>query len=561
MKLKNILLGMTYISLLASCADLGYHEYVAYDKKHVFTDFGRTCGVVTNIYSQLDYDLPANGSLCSACDEAVYAWPWATVFGYIDGRWSPSNAYSRWSFSGIRDANFFLEESKYADFSEQRLDKDYEAEMNRFNRLQYEVRFLRAYFYFNLARAYGDVPLITQVMTEEEANQVERTPVHEVFNFIVEECDAIADFLPVDYTKLENDAANSSSPETGRVTKQAVLALKARTLLYQASPLFNADNDKKLWKQAAEASKEVIDFCEKNGIELGDYSDLWGTDNYEADEVIFARRVGETDSPEYANFPIGMENASSGNCPSQTLVDAYEMQETGKAWDEADSGYDEENPYEGRDPRLAMTIAVNGDKWPDTNPYPLETYVGGRNGLPISGATPTGYYLKKYLDASIDISSSTGSGGKRHSWITFRLGEFYLNYAEAVFNYLGSPIATDSQFTLSAIDAVNVIRNRNDVDMPDFPSDLTSSEFTVKYRRERMVELAFEGHRFWDVRRWKDGESQKTIAEMRITKNGESFSYERVIQKRYWDDKMYLFPVPDSERRKNPKLEQNPGWD
>ena len=277
--------------------------------------------------------------------------------------------------------------------------------------------------------------------------------------------------------------------------------------------------------------------------------------------MIFARRVGETDSPEYANFPIGMENASSGNCPSQTLVDAYEMQETGKAWDEADSGYDEENPYEGRDPRLAMTIAVNGDKWPDTNPYPLETYVGGRNGLPISGATPTGYYLKKYLDASIDISSSTGSGGKRHSWITFRLGEFYLNYAEAVFNYLGSPIATDSQFTLSAIDAVNVIRNRNDVDMPDFPSDLTSSEFTVKYRRERMVELAFEGHRFWDVRRWKDGESQKTIAEMRITKNGESFSYERVIQKRYWDDKMYLFPVPDSERRKNPKLEQNPGWD
>ena len=120
--------------------------------------------------------------------------------------------------------------------------------MKRFNRYQYEVRFLRAYFYFNLARAYGDVPLITKVLTEEEANQVTRTPVAEVFNFIVKECDEIKDELPVDYTKLENDAANGTNPETGRITKQAVLALKARTLLYWASPLFNTNNDKELWK-------------------------------------------------------------------------------------------------------------------------------------------------------------------------------------------------------------------------------------------------------------------------------------------------------------------------
>lgn len=562
MKLKKILFGLACMSLMASCADLDYHEYTTYDKNYVFTDFGRTGAVVTNIYSFLDSDLPANGSLCSACDEAEYAWSWSSVLGYTDGRWSPTNAYSRWSFDGIRKANFYLEESKNADFSELKFDKNYEAEMKRFNRYQYEVRFLRAYFYFNLARAYGDVPLVTKVLTEAEANRMGRTPVADVFAFIVKECNEIieADALPVDYTKLENDAANGENPETGRVTMQAVLALKARTLLYWASPLFNAKNDAGLWKQAAQANKDVIDFCLSNGIALGKYAELWGTDNYKAKEMIFVRRVGDTDSPERTNFPMGMENGSSGNCPSQNLVDAYEMQATGKAWDEAGSGYDANNPYKGRDPRLAMTVAVNGDKWPDTNPAPLETYEGGRNGLPIAGATPTGYYLKKYLDRSIDISASTSSGGKRHSWITYRLGEFYLNYAEAVFNYLGSADATDETFTMSAVDAVNKIRLRADVQMPVFPQDMPNDDFVEKYRRERMVELAFEGHRFWDIRRWKDGESQKTMVEMQITKNGDSYSYNRVTKSRYWDNKMYLFPVPDSEIRKNPNLSQNPGW-
>lgn len=255
-----------------------------------------------------------------------------------------------------------------------------------------------------------------------------------------------------------------------------------------------------------------------------------------------------------------MENGNSGNCPTQTLIDAYEMQATGLAWDEPGSGYDQTDPYAGRDPRLAMTIAVNGDKWPDTNPNPLETYQGGRNGLPLAGATPTGYYLKKYLDKTIDISTSTGSGSTRHNWVTYRLGEFYLNYAEAVFNYLGSADATDGTFTMSAVDAVNVVRSRSDVNMPGFPTGLSNDEFTEKYRRERMVELAFEGHRFWDVRRWKDGASQRSIIEMQITKNGDRYTYNRVPKSRYWDDKMYLFPIPDSEIRKNPNLTQNPGW-
>lgn len=562
MKQKRILFGLACMSLMVSCADLDYHEYTTYDKNYVFTDFDRTAGVVTDIYSYLDSDIPTDGSLCSACDESEYAWSWSSVFGYTDGRWSPSNPYSRWDFAGIRRANFFLTEYVNADFSELKYDKDYEAEMKRFNRYPYEVRFLRAYFYFNLARAYGDVPLITKVLTEDEANQVTRTPVAEVFDFIVKECDAIleADQLPVRYSDLVGDAANGSSTDGGRVTKQAVMALKARTLLYWASPLFNKENNSDLWRQATQANKDVIDFCTANGISLGKYSEIWGTNNWQAGEMIFVRRVGDMNWPETTNFPVGMENGNSGNCPTQTLIDAYEMQATGLAWDEPGSGYDQTDPYAGRDPRLAMTIAVNGDKWPDTNPNPLETYQGGRNGLPLAGATPTGYYLKKYLDKTIDISTSTGSGSTRHNWVTYRLGEFYLNYAEAVFNYLGSADATDGTFTMSAVDAVNVVRSRSDVNMPGFPTGLSNDEFTEKYRRERMVELAFEGHRFWDVRRWKDGASQRSIIEMQITKNGDRYTYNRVPKSRYWDDKMYLFPIPDSEIRKNPNLTQNPGW-
>ena len=563
MKIKNILFGLMFLLAGTSCTDqMDYREYTFYDKEYVFTDFGRTNGFVLDVYSALDYDLPSSSSLSSACDEAEYAWSWAGVHDYYNGSWGPLNHKSQWGYyEAIRAANYYLKECTNADYSEHRFDKDYESQMNRLKRYPYEVRLLRAYYYFQLVRAYGDVPFTTEVMSEKEANALSRTPASTIFDFIVSECDAVKNELPIDYTKLENDAANGTNPETGRVNRGTALALKARALLYQASPLFNASNNVELWKKAALASKDVIKFCTDNNIKLGKYSALWGTDNYKASEMIFVRRVGDMDAPERDSFPIGMENGNSGNCPTQNLVDAYEMKATGKAWNEEESGYNAANPYADRDPRFGMTIAVNGEKWPDTNPTPLQIYTGGLNALPIPGATPTGYYLKKYLDKTINISATNSSGGKRHSWITYRLGEFYLNYAEAVFKYLGSADAKSSEFEMSAREAVNVVRNREDVKMPDFSENMSSTDFWTKYQRERMVELAFEGHRFWDIRRWKEGDKLKSIVRMEITKNGSELTYKRVVRNRTWDDKMYLFPIPDSEQKKNPNLTQNPGWE
>ena len=549
MKLKNICFGIVCTVALVGCTDkMDYHEYTNYGKEYVFSDFGRTAAFVNNIYSYLDYDLLGTTSLASACDEAEMALNYSNVLDYTNGNWTALNPKSQWNYyTPIRAANYFLENGLNLEFSDLILNQDYEAQMKRYGRYQYEVRLLRAYYYFLLVRAYGDVPFTTKVLTEAEANSLERTPASQVFDFIISECDAVAPQLPVDYSKLDNDAAGGTNPEAGRVTRGAALALKARASLYCASKLFNDSENRDLYKRAATASLDVINYCGENNITLGKYTDLWGADNWKASEMIFVRRVGDTDDPERTNFPIGMENAT------QTLVDAYEMKNGGEP--------NQKDPYTGRDPRFAMTIAVNGDKWPNTNPNPLEIYTGGRDAAPVPYATPTGYYVKKYVDGATDISASTSSGGKRHSWITFRLGEFLLNYAEATFKYFGSADIKDAELTMTAREAVNKVRKRTGVDMPDFPEGMSSSDFWSRYKNERMVELAFEGHRFWDVRRWKEG-GFTSIGRMLITKNSDdSFTYTRSIKALVWDDKMYFYPIPDSEIRKNPNLKQNPGWD
>lgn len=555
MKLKNICFGIVCTVALVGCTDkMDYHEYTNYGKEYVFSDFGRTAAFVNNIYSYLDYDLLGTTSLASACDEAEMALNYSNVLDYTNGNWTALNPKSQWNYyTPIRAANYFLENGLNLEFSDLILNQDYEAQMKRYGRYQYEVRLLRAYYYFLLVRAYGDVPFTTKVLTAAEANSLERTPASQVFDFIISECDVVAPQLPVDYSKLDNDAAGGTNPEAGRVTRGAALALKARASLYCASKLFNDSENRDLYKRAATASLDVINYCGENNITLGKYTDLWGADNWKASEMIFVRRVGDTDDPERTNFPIGMENAKSGNCPTQTLVDAYEMKNGGEP--------NQKDPYTGRDPRFAMTIAVNGDKWPNTNPNPLEIYTGGRDAAPVPYATPTGYYVKKYVDGATDISASTSSGGKRHSWITFRLGEFLLNYAEATFKYFGSADIKDAELTMTAREAVNKVRKRTGVDMPDFPEGMSSSDFWSRYKNERMVELAFEGHRFWDVRRWKEG-GFTSIGRMLITKNSDdSFTYTRSIKALVWDDKMYFYPIPDSEIRKNPNLKQNPGWD
>lgn len=573
MKLKKIIYGIACLAVLGSCSDeMNYHEYNDYDKDYVTLNFGNVGGLMTTIYRDLDSDFGnySGAVLGSATDEAEYAYTGNQIADFYNGAWSATNAKSSmWTscYRGIANCNLFLEEFTGLTFPELAQNSDYPQQMFRYNNYQYEARFLRAYFYFNLARQYGDVPFTDKTLNTSEVNTLSRTPVQEIFKYIISECDAIKDKIIADYTDLGDMALPTESAENGRANRMTVLALKARAALYAASPLFNPNNDKELWHQAAIANKELLDAAKEAGMKLAtNYESLFGAENWSASdpysEVIFLRRTDKdgNNSFEKYNFPVGVEGGQGGNCPTQTLVDAYEMQATGKRYDETGSGYDSKNPYVGRDPRFGATVAKNGDKkWPNYNTKELQTYEGGLNGQPLAGATPTGYYLKKYCNAAIDLRPNK-MNKLRHSWVTYRLGEFYLNYAEAVFKYLGNAYATSSEFPMSAAEAVSQTRRRSS--MSDIPLDLGAEEFWKKYQNERMVELAFEGHRFWDVRRWKEGDKYfKSIDEMKITKNEDgTFTYTRNTVSRIWEDKMYFFPIPQTEIMKNPNLTQNQGW-
>ena len=575
-KINKIVIGTTAMLTLSSCSDrMEYKEYNVYDKDYITQNFTRIGGFMTNLYNMVDYDFgnfSSGAMLASASDESEYSQMGNAIEDFYNGAWSPSNAKeslpSGWTkmYQGITAANVFLDEFQDATFEELMLNTDYSAQMHRYRNYQYEARFMRAYYYFNLVKAYGGVPLIDHVMTAEEVNQLSRSSADEIFKFIIAECDDIKDKIVENYSDLGQYALDTE--ETGRADRLAVLALKARAALYWASPLFNSAGDTERWHQAALYTKQLIDACEARGKGLAaNYGDLWSARAYNAaniaKEVIFGRRYNSSSAGDHVvegyNYPVGIEGGMGGNCPTQNLVDAYDMK-NGLPIGDADSGYDEANPYDNRDPRLAVTIAKNGDVWPTYQTAALQIWQGGANGEPQTNASPTGYYLKKLCNGSISLASNSTVQNSTHMWLTFRMGEFYLNYAEAVFRYLGSADATSSELPMSALEATNMTRQRAGVGL--LPTDMDNATFWTRYQKERMVELAFEGHRFWDVRRWKEADKFLTsITEMKLTRNADgTITYTRKNVARQWSEKMYLFPIPQAECIKNPNLTQNTGW-
>ena len=558
MKLDRICLFILACLLPAACVDLNYSEENTRDEEWTYEYFENGIkNMVFDVYAQVyNNEFESNSAyfLAGATDEAQYALETGAVNNYVNGGWSAANPYSRtWSkcYTAIADANMFLEKLAQADITSWQYNPDYRNWVQQLELFPYEVRFLRAYFYFELFRSYGDVPLVTTTLTNAEANTITRTPADEIVKFIVEEIDEIAPYLPVSYVTEVNS-------EVGRATRGAALALKARTLLYAASPLFNPTNDQSRWAAAAEACKVILDNAATWGLKLSAYGSLWGHDAFYNPELIFGLGRGEFNSFEMANYPVGVENGSSGNCPTQTLVDQYEFQEGGQTFGERYPGSIDLNagdPYEGLDPRFALTVVKNGDEWPTNGSQKkaIETFNGGFNASPKYGATPTGYYLKKYVDGAC-VTTADNQTTRRHTWILFRLGEIYLDYAEAVFNATGS--AKDATFGMTANEAINKLRNRPDIQMPEFTED--GEAWVARYERERMVELAFENHRFWDVRRWKKG--PQYFRTIQVANISAGLQLTRTTVSRQWDDKYYFYPIPQSELKKNPNLTQNAGW-
>jgi hypothetical protein len=558
MKLDRIFLFILACVIPASCVDLNYTEQNTRDEEWTYEYFAEGIkNMVFDVYAQVYNDEFADNSayfLAGATDEAQYALETGAVNNYVNGGWSAANPYSRtWTkcYTAIADVCMYLEKLDQADITEWQYNPNYENWVQQMELFPYELRFLRAYFYFELLRSYGDVPLVTTTLTNAQANNIARTSADDIVKFIVEELDAVAPYLPVSYLTEVNS-------EIGRATRVAAYALKARTLLYAASPLFNPSNDKAKWAKAAEACKFVLDNAADWGLKLSKYGSLWGHDAFFNAEIIFGLGRGESNSFEMANYPMGVENGSSGNCPTQSLIDQYEYQDGGQTFGQRYPGsidLKSVDPYEGLDPRFALTVVKNGDEWPTNGSQKkaIETFQGGFNALPKYGATPTGYYLRKYVDGAC-VTTADNQTTRRHTWILMRLGEFYLDYAEAVFYATGS--ANNGTYGMTANEAVNVLRSRSDINMPAFTED--GEAWVERYERERAVELAFENHRFWDVRRWKKG--AQYFRTVQVASIGSNLVLNRSTVTRQWDEKYNFYPIPQSELKKNPNLTQNAGW-
>ncbi|WP_159517919.1 RagB/SusD family nutrient uptake outer membrane protein [Sunxiuqinia indica] len=572
--MKNIIyiLGIFLIFLLNSCEDLDRDIITNISEEEVNTHYNYSNARATALYTDLpDGFFEIGGALiASAGDEAEHTLETSSIQDFNVGSWNeisnPGNVWAKY-FGAIRNVNLFLENSDEIDLEIYRLDpapdqqEIYRTRSLEIKRWKYEGRFLRAYYYFQLIKRYGGVPIINQSMVMgDEYENIQRSSLQDCINFITSECDSAAAQLPAKY-----DDTN-----LGRITKGAALALKAKVLLYAASELWNntswasgfsspelislptADRAAR-WKAAADAAKAVIDL-DGSGYALSDnYRNLFITaQSFQSPEHILVRRYGSSNSFEKACWSIGFDMGKSGNAPSQNIVDAYEIKvdETTAIpfdWNNADHAA---NPYmANRDPRLYANVIVNNSTYKGRT---MEIWEGGRDGKGKNLATKTGYYLKKFLDENINLLTGTSS---IHSWSLIRLADVYLWYAEALNEY--DPGNADIKFY------VDQIRQRNTVDMPPVPDGLDQSEMREVIRHERIVELAFEGHRVWDLRRWMTAPQvlNAPLKGTSIVKNGNEFSYSVItVENRVFEPKMYFYPIPRQELLKMPNWLQNPLW-
>jgi hypothetical protein len=532
-----------------------------------------------------------------ASDEMNVPWPEKFAKLMNKGSWNAYNVASQqWRnmYEGIRKANIFL---KYIDRTP--LGKDLTQQDK--DRWIGEAVYLRAFYHFWLMRIYGPVPIMDyDAGVADDFTKIKRQPLEQGIDFVSKECDRAISLLPMRVTSDRN---------IGRVTAAAALALKARMLLYAASPLWNGNPDyagftdkegvklfsseykAEKWKAAALAAKECIDKCEAAGYQLyrkyadpvQNYQQLFLENNNV--EVILARNCTTPDIGGYypgmtekCAFP-GSLGGWNGYNPTQQQVDAYEMDNgqtpvvgynsDGSPIINQASGYTEagyaatamagrwmegvSNMYVHRDPRFYASINFNGAYFIDRR---LQFWASGADGRGNAGRdyNTTGYLLKKSVDPTANIAQGRFS---LKTWIFFRLGEFYLDYAEAL-NESDGPVADVYKY-------MNLIRER--AGMPALPTGLTTQQMRERIRNERRVELSYETHRYFDCHRWKIAAQTDNgpIYGMNISAGtnlqDDAFYKRTVIERRVFQGpKHYLFPIPQSEIDKTPNIIQNPGW-
>lgn len=553
MSIKNIIAILSVALLMASCNFLDFDESEGMAKDEAYSYFENITRMTSAVYRNIPSDWGVMGGALreSATDNAIYTWDHNAVYQMYEDTWSPIRLVdNQWSsyYQVIHDANSFLENYDEEVLDRFEWDPNYPDNIAKAKMYLNEVKVLRAFYHFELAKRFGDIPLVTRTYTTEEINALEKTSFNKIIEFVVSEIDEVANNLPEDHRDFYG--------ETGRMTKGAAMAIKSRALLYAASPLFSA-NTADEWQKAAKAAYDVIDL-ERYSLPNINKDQLYtfegGNLVLDSPQLIFEVRSSANNTFEGRNMPMGFEGAQGGNTPTQNFVDEFEMLD-GTSFDWTNPNHVANIYYDNdgkptRDPRLYLNVIVDGMTYMKTKIEPL---AGGRHGLPLNGASLTGYYLKKLTNETVSLDP-VNPVKKEHHFPAYRYAETLLNYAEAMNEWQG-PDYTDEYCKISAKEALNQVRAA--ANMP-LVTDASRDSFRDKVRKERRIELAFEDHRFWDIRRWKIGNVVENI--YGVSKSNGTYQ-KRLVQSRIWKDKMYLFPIPQQEVYVNGNLTQNPGWD
>lgn len=485
----------------------------------------------------------------SVSDEAIYSNDDATYL-VQRGQLSPSNygfmstVWGR-SFRNIREVNIALTNIDVAT-------SPFDAQTKQ--RLVAELHFIRAFRYFELLRGFGKTPIIGDVvydLNSDYAPLYDRKDIPVVVSYIEKELDMAIAGLP---------ATNGA-----RATNGAAMALKSRLLLYAASPLFTNDvDDVQKWQKAANTAKAVMDL---NRYSLVTNLDANPTENYRklfvkqtaTSEDIFMRFYVSTSSSGGRAIPVERMNGPNGsggwggNCPTQNFVDDYEM-DNGLPITAPASGYNAQDPYLNRDPRFYASVVYNGKVFRDRA---YESFLPGGKDSPEGNepwnTSKTGYLMRKFMREDITLDSWNDMGTS--PWRYFRYAEILLNYAEAQNEAVGPDV--------SVYAAINKVRNR--AGMPSLVG-LSKSQMRDRIRNERRVELAFEEHRYFDVRRWKiamQTENQEARG-ISITKNSNgTYTYgpRIALTGKMFLEQHYWFPIPlEDITASNNVLIQNPKY-
>ncbi|MDD2247245.1 MAG: RagB/SusD family nutrient uptake outer membrane protein [Proteiniphilum sp.] len=582
-KITTILLSGCLLFGASSCVDIERFEDGRISFEEIFQNDKKTAAYLNRCYAYIrpyGTEYPGATLLAAFTDESYdtndvlhgSASKWFT--GQLTPYYNPiENGYVTWNhyWTAINYCNVFLSNIDDAVISSTIDRKSWKA----------QAYALRAFYYLQLIKRQGGVPIILEPSSKEfDYSKLKKNSFAECAKQIISDCNEALKASDKELTWRPGNVEN----DKGRFSKAVIHAIRSQAALYAASPKWNDGTI--TWQDAATITKESLNACTSHGYSL--FRSYPGAQfGHSAYDVYFYTPMevtGGTDREtiyqtggrlqifKYHGLPVvnGMEKA--GISPSQELIDSYETIDGVRpilGYSDDDhlhpiinpeaTLYDESKPYENRDPRLKASIYYNGSRFNLNNPNSFVwTYPGGNCELKSNSSmhTRTGYYLRKY--SHFDSNKNANKDGY---FKLFRLAELYLNAAEAI-----NEASTSGTAPAEAINLVNQVRSR--VNMKAIPQGISKDEFRERVRNERRVELAFEEHRFFDVRRWNIlDKTDRVVTGMSCEMVNQKPVYTRFVvdNERVANNERHLvFPIPGDEVIRLKNLTgidfQNPGW-